>query len=140
MIAGMISFPVFYGAFAVFEMAIGGLFLLRGMKRSALVLVGAHLTLTALPFVLLPDTAWQWILAPTLKGQYIIKNILIAALAVVVGAHIRRRSANHTVTVRVAKIPCFCYDTFVICNFSYAPAQSRPPAMHDMQALQLLDA
>lgn len=95
-LSGVIAFPVFYGAFAVFEMAIGALFLLRGMERPAIVLVSAHLLMTALPLALLPDIAWQGFLAPTLEGQYIIKNILIVALAVVVGAHIRSRSGDPT--------------------------------------------
>lgn len=91
-----VPFSTFYGAFSVFEMAIGALFLLRGMERLAIVLVATHLVMTALPLVLLPDTTWQGFLVPTLEGQYIIKNILIAALAVVVGAHIRSRSGDPT--------------------------------------------
>ena len=89
-----IPFQSFYGAFAVFEMAIGFLFLLRGMERVALLMVAAHLAMTALPLVILTDTTWQGFLAPTLEGQYIIKNVLIAALAVVVGAHARNAAHN----------------------------------------------
>jgi uncharacterized membrane protein YkgB len=36
---------------------------------------------TAGPLFLLPDIAWQSFLAPTLEGQYIIKNIVVVALA-----------------------------------------------------------
>ena len=39
-----------------------------------------------LPLVFLPQVAWQGLFVPTLEGQYIIKNILIAASAVVVGS------------------------------------------------------
>ncbi len=95
-----VPFPMFFGAFAVFEMAIGLLFLLRGMERLALLLVAAHLALTALPLALLPDTTWQGFLAPTLEGQYIIKNVLIAALAVVVGAHMQS-TGRHSRTAEV---------------------------------------
>lgn len=84
-----ISFPSFYGAFAFFEMAIGLMFLMRGAERLAILLAGLHLGMTALPLIFLPYTAWQGFLVPTLEGQYIIKNILIVALAVTIGSHTR---------------------------------------------------
>jgi uncharacterized membrane protein YkgB len=34
-----------------------------------------------LPLLLLPTLTWQSLLIPTLAGQYIIKNIVIVALA-----------------------------------------------------------
>ena len=87
--ASVIPFPTFYGMLAVFEMAIGILFLLRGMERFAILLVSAHMIMVALPLFVLPTTTWDGFLVPTLEGQYVIKNILIVALAVVVGAHAR---------------------------------------------------
>lgn len=84
-----LSFPVFYMGFAVFEMSIGIVFLIRGCERAALPMLAIHLVMTALPLVLLPAMAWQAPLIPTLEGQYIIKNILIAALAVVIGAQVK---------------------------------------------------
>ena len=81
---GLISFPVFYEWFSFFEIVIGILFLIRGMERPAFILVVLHLGMTSLPLVLLPHIAWQGFFAPTLEGQYIIKNIMIVALAVVV--------------------------------------------------------
>ena len=79
-------FAAFYSLFSVFEIAIGVLFIVRGMERLAIFLLGIHLITTALPLVFLPQIAWQSFLVPTLEGQYIIKNILIAAAAVVVGS------------------------------------------------------
>lgn len=61
------------------------LFLTKGFERIAIFLLGLHLFTTILPLIFLPDIAWQAFLAPTLEGQYIIKNILAAAFAVVVG-------------------------------------------------------
>lgn len=81
-----IPFPTFYVCFALFEMAIGVIFLIRGWERLAILLLTAHLITTAMPLVFLPDITWQGFLAPTLEGQYIIKNILIVAAAVVIGS------------------------------------------------------
>ncbi len=81
-----LPFPTFYFLFALFEMAIGILFLVRGWERLAIFLLGLHLVTTILPLVLLPHITWQGWLIPTLEGQYVIKNILIAAAAIVVGS------------------------------------------------------
>lgn len=81
-----LPFPTFYLLFSLFEMAIGIMFLIRGWERLALLLLGLHLVTTVLPLVLLPHIAWQGWFIPTLEGQYIIKNILIAAAAIVVGS------------------------------------------------------
>ena len=79
-------FTTFYTLFAIFEVAIGLLFLVRGLERLAILLIGLHLITTILPLIFLPHIAWQAFLVPTLEGQYIIKNVLIAAIAVVVGS------------------------------------------------------
>ena len=81
-----IPFATFYDFFALFEMAIGIIFLIRGWERLAILLLGLHLFTTVLPLLLLPHITWQKWLAPTLEGQYIIKNILIVAAAVVIGS------------------------------------------------------
>ncbi len=81
-----IPFTTFYVFLALFEMTIGIIFLIRGWERLAIFLLGAHLFTTALPLLLLPHITWQGFLAPTLEGQYIIKNVLIVAAAVVIGS------------------------------------------------------
>ncbi len=80
------QFPTFYFFFSLFEMTIGIIFLIRGWERLAIFLLGLHLLTTILPLFFLPQIAWQGFLVPTLEGQYIIKNILIVAVAVVVGS------------------------------------------------------
>lgn len=85
-------FSIFYIIFSVFEMAIGVLFLIKGLERWALVLLSLHMITTVMPLVLLPHTTWQMFLVPTLEGQYIIKNILIISAAVVVGTKIKSRT------------------------------------------------
>ncbi len=84
----VMPFAAFYGPFAIFEIAIGVLFLVRGLERVAICLLVLHLATTILPLILLPHIAWQAFLVPTLEGQYIIKNILIAALAIVIGSRL----------------------------------------------------
>lgn len=69
-------------------MAIGIIFLIRGWERLAIFLLGLHLFTTVLPLFLLPQITWQGFLIPTLEGQYVIKNILIIAAAIVVGSKI----------------------------------------------------
>ena len=81
-------FSVFYFLFSLFEVIIGILFLIRGMERAAILLLGIHLITTVMPLIFLPHITWQAFLIPTLEGQYIIKNVLIAASAVVVGSRV----------------------------------------------------
>ncbi len=79
-----INFENFFVCFALFEMLIGVLFLIRGAERLVVALLALHLVTTALPLLFLPSLTWSGFLAPTLEGQYIIKNVLIVALAFVV--------------------------------------------------------
>ena len=86
-------FGIFYILFSFFEVVIGVLFLIRGLERIAIVLLGFHLATTILPLFFMPQLTWQAFLVPTLEGQYIIKNILIIACAVVVGSKIVPKSS-----------------------------------------------
>ena len=81
-------FSTFYILFAIFEVVIGTLFLIRGLERVAILMLGLHLITTAMPLVLLPQIAWQGFMIPTLEGQYMIKNVLILACAVVIGSRL----------------------------------------------------
>ena len=81
-------FGFFYFLFSLFEVIIGVLFLIRSAERAAILLLLLHLTTTVMPLIFLPQITWQAFLVPTLEGQYIIKNILIAASAVVVGSKV----------------------------------------------------
>ncbi len=83
-----ISFQNFIILFALFEMLIGVLFLVSGAERLVMALLALHLVTTCLPLILLPQITWAGFLAPTLEGQYIIKNILIIALAFVIVSRI----------------------------------------------------
>ena len=81
-------FDTFYMLFSGFEVVIGILFLIKGLERVAILFIALHLVTTILPLFFLPHITWQGFLVPTLEGQYIIKNVLIAALAAVIGSRL----------------------------------------------------
>ena len=83
-----LSFHTFIIFFGCFEMLIGILFLIRGLERPAIFLLAAHMVTTILPLLLLPAITWSGFLVPTLEGQYIIKNIVIIALAIGIAAEL----------------------------------------------------
>ncbi len=84
-----ISFNNFIIVFGAFEMLIGVLFLIRGAERAVFPLLAIHMLTTIMPLFLLPDATWNGFLVPTLEGQYIIKNLVIIALALVIVAHLK---------------------------------------------------
>ena len=77
------SFIIYLG---LYEMLIGVLWLVPKGERIAIALLVPHLFTTIGPLILLPAVTWQGFLMPTLEGQYIIKNVVIIALAMTVGA------------------------------------------------------
>jgi uncharacterized membrane protein YphA (DoxX/SURF4 family) len=68
-----------------------GLGLLSGrFLRATLLLLFVQMAGTLMPLVLFPtETFTQFPFAPTLEGQYIIKNLVLIAAAMVVGATVR---------------------------------------------------
>jgi uncharacterized membrane protein YkgB len=72
----------------VFECIVGILFLVKGAERIVLPLLFVHMLTTFGPLIFLPELSWQGIMVPTLEGQYIIKNLLIIAVAVTVAARL----------------------------------------------------
>jgi uncharacterized membrane protein YphA (DoxX/SURF4 family) len=75
---------------AAWEVLIGlGLIVGRWM-RVTLLLLAAQMLGTVTPLLLFPAEAFTLVpLAPTLEGQYIIKNIVLVAGALVIGATVR---------------------------------------------------
>jgi uncharacterized membrane protein YkgB len=75
------------------EVLIGLTFLSRRTVRVAIALLALQMTGTFLPLVLLPEVTFQpggFPYAPTIEGQYIVKNLLIISAALVVGGTVRR--------------------------------------------------
>jgi len=85
---GLGDFDTFYLLFALFECLIGILFLIPSATRVVIPLLLIHMITTFGPLVFLPEIAWQKAFVPTLEGQYIIKNLVIIALALGVAAEI----------------------------------------------------
>lgn len=77
--------------FGVFEMIIGLLFLWPKATKLALVLLGFHLITTILPLLMMPEFTWTRFFVPTMEGQYIIKNILIIALAINIASNLKQK-------------------------------------------------
>lgn len=76
------------------EVAIGLTFLFRRTLRVAIALLALQMVGTFMPLVMLPEITFQpgrVPYAPTLEGQYIIKNLLIIAAALAVGGTVRER-------------------------------------------------
>jgi uncharacterized membrane protein YkgB len=86
--------PAWVAVIGYWEVAIGVCFLFRRTLRAAILLLALQMVGTFMPLVLLPEVSFQpglypW--APTLEGQYIIKNLLIISAALVVGGTVRAR-------------------------------------------------
>ena len=83
-----ISFDLFLVLFGLFEMLIGALFLVKGLERVVIPLLIIHMITTVGPLVLLPQETWNGFMAPSLEGQYIIKNIALIACAIGIASHL----------------------------------------------------
>ena len=68
------------------EVIIGLCFLFEKTTKIALVLLLLQMTGTFMPLIILPDVTFQNsnFFTPTLEGQYILKNILIIAAALII--------------------------------------------------------
>lgn len=91
----MIPESVFIPFLAAWEVLIGLCLAIRPLVRFAIALLLPQMVGTFLPLVLLPGETWTrfpW--APTLEGQYIIKNLVIVAAAMVIGGTVRRPSSE----------------------------------------------
>jgi len=75
---------------AIWECLIGLGLLTRVAIRATLLLLFAQMLGTLTPLMLFPAETWvRFPIAPTLEGQYIIKNAVLVAGAIVVGATVR---------------------------------------------------
>lgn len=82
------AFDSFYFLFALLECVIGIMFLIRGVERIVIPLLFFHMITTFMPLFMLPEDSWQSFMVPTLAGQYIIKNLVIIAVAIGIAAHL----------------------------------------------------
>lgn len=83
-----ITFSTFIVILGIYEIAVGITFLIPRLERIAIFLLIPHLFVTTMPLILLTSITWQSPFVPTLEGQYIIKNLLIVAVALGMAAHL----------------------------------------------------
>lgn len=84
---GAAYFDTLFVILAVFECVIGVLFLFPKAIRVVFPMLLLHLLIVCSPLLLVPAQVWASAFVPTLEGQYIIKNVLIVALAVAIAAN-----------------------------------------------------
>jgi uncharacterized membrane protein YkgB len=84
-----IEFQTFFIGLGIYEIVLGILFIVPGQERFAVALLIPHAIATFLPLFVVPDSVWSSFLVPRLEGQYIIKNIVIVALALGITAHLK---------------------------------------------------
>jgi uncharacterized membrane protein YkgB len=84
---------------ATWETLIGVGLLVRRYLRLTLLLLWVQLLGTILPLFFFPEESFSVIpIAPTLEGQYIIKNLVLVSAALVIGATVRGGRLNPSPT------------------------------------------
>ena len=87
---GIVPASVALPILALWEVAIGVGLLVGRWMRVTLLLLFVQMAGTVTPLFLFPsETFVRFPLVPTLEGQYIIKNIVLVAAAIVLGATVR---------------------------------------------------
>ena len=87
---GIVPASVALPVLALWEVAIGLGLLIGRWMRVTLLLLFVQMAGTVTPLILFPsDTFSQFPVVPTLEGQYIIKNMVLVAAAIVLGATVR---------------------------------------------------
>jgi len=73
--------------FGAYECVIAVIFLFPGKEKWVLYLLVPHAMTTFGPLLILPNLTWKGFMVPNLIGQYIIKNLVIIALAIFIAAY-----------------------------------------------------
>lgn len=77
---------------AIWETLIGVGLILGNFMRFTLLLLFLQLPGTFLPVLFFPDQIFEWTpFIPTLKGQYIFKNVVLIAAAIILGGHVGQK-------------------------------------------------
>jgi uncharacterized membrane protein YphA (DoxX/SURF4 family) len=90
---GASHFDLLFHILAVFECVIGILFLFPRLTRIVIPLLFLHMIIVCSPLLFVPHLAWSKPFVPTLEGQYIMKNLAIAALAIGIAAQTKPLAA-----------------------------------------------
>jgi uncharacterized membrane protein YphA (DoxX/SURF4 family) len=87
---GIIQPPLALPILAVWEMLIGLGLITGRFTRATVALLLLQMLGTLTPLALFPQETWTvFPVAPTLEGQYIIKNLVLISAALVIGATVR---------------------------------------------------
>lgn len=87
---GFIPFAGFYAFLGLYEMVIGVFYLVPQLNKYAIYLLIPQMFATFLPLLFLPELSWNGVLVPTLIGQYILKNLVIIAIALLLHAEVTK--------------------------------------------------
>ena len=83
---GLQYFDVLFKGLSLIECLIGILFLIPRATRVVIPLLLVHMAVVSAPLILVPGYVWTGFLVPTLEGQYILKNLVIVAVAIGIAA------------------------------------------------------
>ena len=89
LVAGTVGaqyFDVLFYVLALLECVIGILFLFPRATRVVIPLLLIHMVIGCSPLFLVSEYTWQQFGVPTLEGQYIIKNVVVVAVAIGIAA------------------------------------------------------
>ncbi len=87
-----VSPDIFIPLLGWWEVAIGVCLLFRSLIRIAIFLLFLQMPGTMLPLFLLPDICFTSIpFGLTIEGQYVIKNLILIAAAIVIGGTVRQK-------------------------------------------------
>ena len=85
----------FFPLLGVWEVVIGIGLLIRPLIRLAILLLFLQMPGTFLPLVIVPEACWTaFPFVLTLEGQYIVKNLVLIAAALVVGGTVRHEAGD----------------------------------------------
>jgi len=79
---------------AVYECIVGLLFLFPKATRLVIPMLLVHMAIVCSPLLLVPDHIWIQAFVPNLEGQYIIKNVVIIAVALGIAAQTKPLKSN----------------------------------------------
>lgn len=87
---GLVTPAVALPVLAVWECLIGLGLITGWVMRATLLLLWMQMVGTVTPVFLFPGEVFTWVpIAPTLEGQYIIKNVVLISAGIVLGATVR---------------------------------------------------
>ena len=110
------------------EVAIGVGLLFRPLIRVALFLLFLQMPGTVLPLFLLPEVCFTQIpFAPTLEGQYIIKNLILLSAAIAVGGTVREEESAR---LRIDECASWCFEGTGSLPVTGSEDKATPPTGH----------